>query len=135
MKNNFIDYDKFNKIEKSPSKAYLLWAMFSIILIFIPNVVPAIVWAKKLYFPSCFIFILATNIYMDYPVNFYVFGSKEEKRKLRKILGIDETLSEAEQEKHPLVKKIWRQFFCTLVCAVTMFITAFIVGIQVFVLR
>jgi len=72
---------------------------------------------------------------MDYPVNHYVFGSKETKRHMRKILGIEETLSEQEQEKHSLVKKIRRQHYCAVVCVITMFITAFAVGIQVLVLR
>jgi len=123
----FIDLNKYNKFEKSSSTAYLFWAVFSIALIIIPDINLAIYWMKKLYVVLCFAFVMATNIYMDYPVFIYIFGSQETKKEMRKILGIDETLSEYEQERHPLVKKIKWNHFCSCICCITMFITFFII--------
>ena len=130
MKNNYIDYDQYNKIEKSPNKACILYAGLSIALIFIPDIHPIIFWMKKLYLLSIFIFTLVIGIYRDYPANLYVYSNKETKRQMRKILGVDETLSDAEQEKHPLVKKIRRQNFCTNMSGFVWFITSVILMLQ-----
>ena len=125
-KNNMdaMNLSKYTKFKRSPIIAYLLWVGFSIILILISDFNLALFWIKKMYLPSSFIFVIATNIYMDYPVNYYIYGNKEIKRQMRKNLGIDETLSEVEQEKHPLIKKIKRQHFCTKICIISIVITS-----------
>jgi len=126
----FVDLNKYSKFEKSSSTAYLLWAVFSIALIIIPDINLAIYWMKKLYVVLCFAFVMATNIYTDYPVEVYIFGSQETKKEMRKILGIDENLSKYEQERHPLVKKIKWDHFCTCIGFTVMFLTGFILMIQ-----
>ena len=121
------DYDKYTKFEKPTSIAFLVWAGISMMLIFVPETNIIISWFKNthalVYLILFCIFIIILGIYTDYPVNVYVFSNRNERKRLRKNLGIDDTLPEEVQEKHPLIKKIKWNFFCVCLCCVASFIT------------